>query len=34
MARTVGYDRLTNLGVANELRRRIAAIPGIEPAAL
>jgi multidrug efflux pump subunit AcrB len=27
--RTVGYDRATNLRVANELRRRIAAIPGI-----
>jgi multidrug efflux pump subunit AcrB len=27
--RTVGYDRATNLRVAQELRRRIAAIPGI-----
>jgi multidrug efflux pump subunit AcrB len=27
--RTVGYDRVTNLRVAKELRRRIAAIPGI-----
>ena len=28
-ARTVGYDRANNLRVAQELRRRIAAIPGI-----
>jgi multidrug efflux pump subunit AcrB len=32
--RTVGYDREKNLGVANELRRRIAAIPGIADAHL
>src|SRR5262249_275308 len=32
--RTVGYDRITNLRVANELRRRIAAIPGIADAHL
>ena len=32
--RTVGYDRATNLKVANELRRRIAAIPGIADAHL
>jgi multidrug efflux pump subunit AcrB len=32
--RTVGYDRTTNLHVANELRRRIAAIPGIVDAHL
>ena len=32
--RTVGYDRATNLRVANELRRRIAAIPGIADAHL
>jgi multidrug efflux pump subunit AcrB len=32
--RTVGYDRATNLRVANELRRRIAAIPGITDAHL
>jgi multidrug efflux pump subunit AcrB len=32
--RTVGYDRTTNLRVANELRRRIAAIPGIADAHL
>jgi multidrug efflux pump subunit AcrB len=32
--RTVGYDRVTNLRVANELRRRIAAIPGIADAHL
>jgi multidrug efflux pump subunit AcrB len=32
--RTVGYDRATNLRVANELRRRIAAIPGIVDAHL
>jgi multidrug efflux pump subunit AcrB len=27
--RTVGYDRVTNLRVAKELRQRIAAIPGV-----
>ena len=32
--RTVGYDRATNLRVAHELRRRIAAIPGIADAHL
>jgi len=32
--RTVGYDRATNLRVALELRRRIAAIPGIADAHL
>ncbi len=32
--RTVGYDRATNLQVAKELRRRIAAIPGIADAHL
>jgi multidrug efflux pump subunit AcrB len=32
--RTVGYDRATNLRVAKELRRRIAAIPGIVDAHL
>jgi multidrug efflux pump subunit AcrB len=32
--RTVGYDRATNLRVANELRRRIAAIAGIADAHL
>ncbi len=32
--RTVGYDRTNNLRVANELRRRIAAIPGIVDAHL
>jgi multidrug efflux pump subunit AcrB len=32
--RTVGYDRATNLRVANELRQRIAAIPGIADAHL
>ena len=32
--RTVGYDRATNLRVAMELRRRIAAIPGIADAHL
>jgi multidrug efflux pump subunit AcrB len=32
--RTVGYDRATNLRVARELRRRIAAIPGIADAHL
>jgi multidrug efflux pump subunit AcrB len=32
--RTVGYDKATNLRVANELRRRIAAIPGIADAHL
>src|SRR6478609_3324896 len=32
--RTVGYDRTTNLRVAKELRRRIAAIPGIADAHL
>src|SRR5258708_4233352 len=32
--RTVGYDRANNLRVAHELRRRIAAIPGIADAHL
>jgi multidrug efflux pump subunit AcrB len=32
--RTVGYDRANNLAVAEELRRRIAAIPGIADAHL
>src|SRR4029077_14540731 len=32
--RTVGYDRANNLRVAGELRRRIAAIPGIVDAHL
>ena len=32
--RTVGYDRATNLRVAKEARRRIAAIPGIADAHL
>ena len=32
--RTVGYDRANNLRVAKELRRRIAAIPGIADAHL
>jgi multidrug efflux pump subunit AcrB len=32
--RTVGYDRPNNLRVAHELRRRIAAIPGIADAHL
>ena len=32
--RTVGYDRTNNLRIANELRRRIAAIPGIVDAHL
>ena len=32
--RTVGYDRETNLRVAQELRRRIAAVPGIVDAHL
>ncbi len=32
--RTVGYDRAKNLRVADELRRRIAAIPGIADAHL
>ncbi|WP_095089070.1 efflux RND transporter permease subunit [Mesorhizobium sophorae] len=32
--RTVGYDRVTNLRVASELRRRIAAIPGVVDAHL
>src|SRR5882724_6793156 len=32
--RTVGYDRVKNLRVARELRRRIAAIPGIADAHL
>ena len=32
--RTVGYDRETNLRVAQELRRRIAALPGISDAHL
>ena len=30
--RTVGYDRVKNLSIAQELRRRIAAIPGIADA--
>jgi multidrug efflux pump subunit AcrB len=32
--RTVGYDRDTNLRVANELRRRMSAVPGIVDAHL
>jgi multidrug efflux pump subunit AcrB len=32
--RTVGYDRVKNLHIAEELRRRIAAIPGIADAHL
>ncbi|RUP07729.1 efflux RND transporter permease subunit [Hyphomicrobium sp.] len=32
--RTVGYDRTTNLRVAEELRRRMAAIPGVADAHL
>ncbi|MFB9980462.1 efflux RND transporter permease subunit [Mesorhizobium kowhaii] len=32
--RTVGYDRATNLRIAMELRRRIAAIPGVVDAHL
>src|SRR5437763_15381219 len=32
--RTVGYDRVKNLRIAEELRRRIAAIPGIADAQL
>jgi multidrug efflux pump subunit AcrB len=32
--RTVGYDRTTNLRIAKELQRRIAAIPGIADAHL
>jgi multidrug efflux pump subunit AcrB len=32
--RTIGYDRATNLKVANELQKRIAAIPGIADAHL
>jgi len=32
--RTVGYDRVKNLQIAKELRRRIAAIPGIADAHL
>src|SRR6202043_1815879 len=32
--RTVGYDRVKNLRIAQELRRRIAAIPGIVDAHL
>jgi multidrug efflux pump subunit AcrB len=32
--RTIGYDRVTNLRVAKELQRRIAAIPGIADAHL
>jgi multidrug efflux pump subunit AcrB len=32
--RTVGYDRATNLRVAKELRRRIAAVPGVVDAHL
>jgi multidrug efflux pump subunit AcrB len=32
--RTVGYDRATNLRVAKELRRRLAAIPGVVDAHL
>src|SRR5207237_4462272 len=31
---TVGYDRVKNLRIAEELRRRIAAIPGIADAHL
>ena len=27
--RTVGYDRMKNIAVANDLRRRMAAIPGL-----
>jgi hypothetical protein len=32
--RTVGYDRANNLRIAEKLRRRIAAIPGIVDAHL
>jgi multidrug efflux pump subunit AcrB len=32
--RTVGYDRVNNLRIAEELRRRIAAIPGVVDAHL
>jgi multidrug efflux pump subunit AcrB len=32
--RTVGYDRATNLRVAQELRKRIAAVPGVVDAHL
>src|SRR5260370_20994049 len=32
--RTVGYDRVKNLHIARQLRRRIAAIPGIADAHL
>src|SRR5258705_7877266 len=32
--RTIGYDRATNLRVAKELQRRIAAIPGVADAHL
>src|SRR5712671_3861157 len=32
--RTIGYDRTTNLRVAKELQRRIAAIPGVADAHL
>jgi multidrug efflux pump subunit AcrB len=32
--RTVGYDRVKNLRIAEELRRRIAAVPGIADAHL
>jgi multidrug efflux pump subunit AcrB len=32
--RTVGYDRIKNLRIAEELRRRIAAIPGVVDAHL
>src|SRR5262249_2502037 len=32
--RTVGYDRETNLRVAKEIRRRIAALPGVADAHL
>src|SRR5947209_9536735 len=32
--RTVGYDRVKNLRIAEELRRRVAAIPGIADAHL
>src|SRR5262249_22203429 len=32
--RTVGYDRLNNLHIARQLRRRIAAIPGAADAHL
>jgi multidrug efflux pump subunit AcrB len=32
--RTVGYDRVKNLHIARQLRRRIAAIPGVADAHL